>query len=287
MLNNALKQAFEDLLLTPILNYQAIGGGSINITGKITTAEGTFFVKLNDAKKYPDMFALEAKGLDFLRLAEVIRIPKVYRVAELDDQAFLMMEFIEPGVNHGFFWDRFGQKLAQLHRFTGDQFGFEVNNYIGTLPQSNKMHNRFDEFFIVERLQPQLKLAIDGGKLDSLFIQHFEALYKALPEILPEEAPTMIHGDLWSGNYLADEKNEPVLVDPAAYFGHREMDLAMTVLFGGFPNLFFEAYEEANPTAPGLENRVEIYQLYYLLTHVNLFGGAYINAVKKIIQPFS
>lgn len=287
MINETLKRAFEDLLHTPIIQYQVVSGGSINQTGKISTSEGTFFLKMNAADAYPNMFELEAEGLEILRKTEGIRIPIVYRVGTLDDQSFLMMEFIPSGVNHGFFWDRFGQQLAQLHRNTAAQFGLDKDNYIGSLHQSNKQHDQFVKFFMEERLAPQLKLALDSGKLETKDASCFETLYKELPSIFPEEPPTLIHGDLWSGNYLADERNEPVLIDPALCYAHREMDLAMTVLFGGFPNLFFESYEEAFPTSPGLENRVEIYQLYYLLTHVNLFGGAYVKAVRDIIKPFS
>ncbi|MEM7103840.1 MAG: fructosamine kinase family protein [Bacteroidota bacterium] len=279
-------QLIADNLKTEILSFKKVGGGSINETGIIETGQGAFFVKINDSSSFPGLFEKEAKGLRVLRETGKIRVPTVNFFAESKDHSFLVMELIHRGLGFGIFWERFGKALASLHQSNSTHCGLDHDNYIGSLPQSNKQHKKFVDFFIHERLEPQFKLAFDKGFFSDRVQQASSRLYNRLPEILPDEPPSLIHGDLWSGNFMADMNDEPVLIDPAVCYAHREMDLAMTTLFGGFNDYFYESYESVFPTEPGLEKRISIYNLYYLLVHVNLFGGGYVSSVESIINRY-
>ena len=165
-------------------------------------------------------------------------------------------------------------------------FGLDHDNYIGSLPQSNHQHTSWVEFFIEERLEKQIALAKNSGALNNSTIQQFNNLFKRLKEIIPEEKPSLLHGDLWNGNYMLAADGCACLIDAAVYYDHREMDLAMTRLFGGFPEEFYESYHETFPLSSGFEERVDIHNLYPLLVHVNLFGGSYISQVKSVLSRF-
>jgi fructosamine-3-kinase len=232
------------------------------------------------------MFEKEAKGLALLAETKTIHIPKVIAHGQTDDGAFLLLEHIETGYRQDGFWETFGQSLAALHRCTSPQFGLDHPNYIGSLPQQNGRHDRFAAFYIHERLQPQLDMAISSKQLNAKDEKHFNNLYKKLPDLCPQEPPALIHGDLWSGNFLVGADSQPVLIDPSVAYSHRELDLAMSRLFGGFDRSFYRAYEEAYPLAPGFEKRLPVYQLYYLLVHVNLFGGGYVGSVRRIMEGY-
>ena len=181
-----------------------------------------------------------------------------------------------------------GQRLASLHRCSSEFFGLDDDNYIGSLRQYNHPNSNWINFFIEQRLEVQVKLAINkwrccphGGQ------KKFESLYAKLPSLIASEKPSLVHGDLWSGNLITDDKGEPCLIDPAVYFGNREADLAMTRLFGGFNDEFYSAYEESFPLPQGSEKRIDLYNLYPLLVHVNLFGGSYVHSVEGILRAFS
>jgi fructosamine-3-kinase len=165
-------------------------------------------------------------------------------------------------------------------------FGLDHENYIGSLTQINSVKSDWLDFYINERLGYQLKMAVDHGKLGSGTVQDFEQFYVFLESFLPSEAPSLLHGDLWGGNLMIGSAGEPVIFDPAVYYGNREVDLAMTRLFGGFSSRFYETYNEEFPLLPGYEDRIDVYQLYPLLVHVNLFGGGYISQVKSILNQF-
>lgn len=269
-----------------ILSFEEKGGGSINSAAIIRTGQGTFFAKWNTVKGREGMFKAEEHGLNLLASANEIKLPKPIGSTEDDENCYLVMEYLESG-DFGFdFWEVFGERLARLHKHTHEKFGLDRNNFIGSLPQINTQHNSWTSFFVQQRLEPQLKMAVDSGKADAQVVQKFEKLYAKLNEIFPVEKPSLIHGDLWGGNFMCTIDEEPAIYDPAVYYGHREMDLAMTRLFGSFDGSFYESYHEEFPLEPGFEKRSDICNLYPLLVHVNLFPGSYIQSVKHIVNRF-
>jgi protein-ribulosamine 3-kinase len=273
--------------LSSIQEFTFAGGGCINQGGKLKTTIGSFFVKWNDDKKFPGMFEAEGKGLQLLYRQNAMRIPKVIGHGKNDGHQFLLLEFIEQKSRSKNFWEQLGQRLASLHQCSSDLFGLDHSNYIGSLRQYNHTNSNWINFFIEQRLEVQVNLAINNGAAPASWAKKFETLYVRLPSLIASEKPSLIHGDLWSGNLITDDKGEPCLIDPAIYFGNREADLAMTRLFGGFSGEFYSAYEEAFPLPPGAERRVDLYNLYPLLVHVNLFGGSYVHSVENILRAFS
>jgi fructosamine-3-kinase len=269
-----------------ISNTRPLSGGDINSAYQIATGSGLFFMKYNRNDRYPKMFEAEARGLQLLQDTQEIRVPDVIGAGETGGWSFLVLEYFESaGMKRGF-WEAFGRSLARMHKHFGDSFGLDHDNYIGSLPQSNNSHNNWTDFFIKKRLTPQLKMATDAGLAGREMISGMERLYTKLDEIFPKEPPSLIHGDLWSGNFMVDNRGEAALIDPAVYYGHREMDIGMSKLFGGFSGEFYHAYNEVYPLAPGWESRVEICNLYPLLVHVNLFGGGYVGSVEGILRRF-
>jgi protein-ribulosamine 3-kinase len=289
MLSNlprAIGQQCHEILNTEILAVQHIGGGDINQARLIQTSKGNFFIKMNTSPNAARMFETEAKGLDLLKRTGALRTPGIIASGHTEDGAFLLLEFIETGYRAARFWEHFGAGLAALHRHTAVQYGLDHHNFIGSLPQSNNRHHTWPEFYMHERLQPQLFLALQSSRLKNADARNFDKLYKKLPELCPFESPALTHGDLWSGNFMVSADSQPVLIDPAVSYAHREMDLAMSRLFGGFDRPFYRSYEEAFPLAPGFEQRLPVYQLYYLMVHVNLFGGSYVSSVRSILKQF-
>jgi protein-ribulosamine 3-kinase len=272
---------------TPVFTgFERKGGGSINSAAIIRTDKGHFFAKWNSLEGREGMFAAEAEGLRLLGETREIKVPEPLGSAEEDNTCYLVMELLESGDFDIDFWEVFGRKLAALHKHSHNSFGLDQDNFIGSLPQKNSPTSTWTDFFIRHRLEPQLRRAVDAGKADSAVMQKFENLYAKLPEIFPEEKPALLHGDLWGGNFMCTLDGEPAIFDPAVYYGCREMDLAMTRLFGGFDPEFYESYMEAFPLAPGFEKRFDICNLYPLLVHVNLFPGSYIQTVKHIVSRF-
>lgn len=252
-------------------------GGCINNAVKLNTDKGLFFVKWN-ANAKANMFQSEYRGLKILKDTNTICIPDVFGF----DENFLILEFIAPSNPDNAFWENFGQKLALMHQQTHPKFGLEFDNYIGSLQQSNEQNKNWDDFFIQKRLQAQLSI----GDFTANILSDFDKLFQKIPNIFPVEKSALLHGDLWSGNFLAKGGDIPVLIDPAIYYGNREMDIAMSKLFGGFNSDFYFAYNESYPLENGWEERIQICNLYPLLVHVNLFGGGYINQVKNILSYY-
>lgn len=286
--SNKIEEALSAKLASTILisDVKTISGGSINNAYCLTTNHGKFFLKTNQANRFPKMFKQESKGLELLRNSQSVRIPKVLLDGEIDNISFLILEYIESVNPQPNFWKKFGKQLAELHKKTNNTFGLDHNNYIGSLHQSNKEHQTWSAFFINERLNSQIKLARDNNEIDEDSISKFESLCKKIDDIFPKEEPALLHGDLWSGNFMSDEKGNPLIMDPAIYYGHREMDIAMTKLFGGFDAQLYDAYNEEYELEKGWQERIEICNLYPLLVHVNLFGGSYLSQVKSIVSKF-
>ncbi|HRS53510.1 MAG TPA: fructosamine kinase family protein [Bacteroidales bacterium] len=269
-----------------IQSVTSILGGSINFAFKITTNCGNFFLKWNNADAYPDMFATEAKGLKMLFETNSIVVPRVIMQETCEKFDYLVLNYIEQGTADKYFWNSFGKNLASLHRITNNYFGLDYDNYIGSLKQYNGKYTQWIEFFIEQRLEIQIKLAKDKGLCESTDVKHFYALFNRLEDIFPDEKPSLIHGDLWSGNYMVTQNGEPCIIDPAIYFGSREMDIAMSKLFGGFSKEFYSSYNYYFPLEKGWEERIDICNLYPLMVHVNLFGNAYLSQVRRFINKF-
>jgi protein-ribulosamine 3-kinase len=288
MLPGTLRSFLEKELNTTFATVRAVAGGDINQAAKLEGENGRkWFLKYNDQPHAKDMFRAEALGLTLLGASRVIAVPKIHgHGPALDGYAYLLLDFVEPGHRNPLFWERFGQALANLHGMTSAQFGFAHDNFIGLLPQRNARQDTWAEFYTSERLRPQMWLARRQDRLDADDDRRLEKICAKLGELCPDEAPALIHGDLWSGNFLCNADGHPVLIDPAACYAHREMDLAMSRLFGGFDPAFYAAYEASWPLEPGFDDRLEIYQLYYLLVHVNLFGGGYVDTAKGILKRF-
>jgi fructosamine-3-kinase len=275
----------------------AVGGGCIAKAQIAEFADGSsVFVKRKAG--HPGMFEREAEGLEALAVAGAIRVPRVLAVAP----DALVLENIQPAPRRTDFFERFGRAFARLHRHFGPACGFPHDNYIGATPQLNAPLSGdwnadpgapagdgadWPEFFVERRLRFQVNLAVKKGfeKLEHLL----DACAARFEELLDAsiEPPSILHGDLWGGNYIVDERGEACLIDPAACFGHREADLAMTHLFGGFEPLFYRAYEDEWPLAPGHGERLPVYQLYHLLNHLNLFGSGYYAQCERILERFA
>ena len=279
------KSKLESILNDKILEEIPVSGGCINNTGIIITLTGKkYFVKTNSGSQYK-MFINEANGLKEISRANVIRVPGVIYA----DEEMILLEAILPGkVNKDFFED-FGRKFARLHRFTSAKYGFYENNYIGSTPQINipsvDEENDWARFYFNKRLKYQFELAEKNGFITPDLKKYFSQLEEKIESIIrTDEKPSLLHGDLWSGNFISDENGSVCLIDPAVYYGNREADLAMTKLFGGFSDLFYSAYNEEFPPEPGYQYRENIYKLYHVFNHLNLFGRSYYQQAVSLIR---
>lgn len=265
-----------------ILSMYPVSGGDINSAFQLTLVDGTqLFMKRNSLP----FFELEAKGLEAIRNTKTIRVPKVIEAGN-DGEYYLLLEWIEPGLRVSGFWETFGHELAAMHRAPGfSSFGWTSDNYIGARPQINTQSDKWIPFFRDYRLTPQFKSA--QHYFDASDWKRITRLLDHLDEYLSEPSrPSLLHGDLWSGNYITGSDGKAWLIDPAVYVGHAETDLAMTELFGGFHPRFYAAYKEANPLQPGYEERRDLYNLYHLLNHLNLFGIGYLGSVREVLRKY-
>lgn len=265
---------------------QSIGGGCIANARRITTGSGrSFFLKSGFDNS---MFRNEANGLRELAKAKSVRVPEV----QLQGDGFLLLEFIPQGGRKRDFFEDFGRRFARMHRYHAEYFGFYEDNFIGATPQINIPEGdettNWTSFYMNKRLLFQFQLAERNGYTDEKLRSGFRKLEEKIEDVLSgsEESPALLHGDLWSGNYMSDENGEPVIIDPAVYYGHREADLAMTKLFGGFSSEFYAAYREAYPLPDGYEYRENIYLLYHVMNHLNLFGSSYYGQAVRLIQSY-
>lgn len=230
------------------------------------------------------MFQAEAKGLEILKTNSKFLIPKVIAADEVDQFSFLILEFIEASFDKD--QSSLGVLLAEMHQNSRDQFGLDHSNFIATLEQSNTNATSWQEFYSTQRIEPLFKMAFDAGYFSSKDRKNIDLLTQKLEDIVPVEKPSLLHGDLWAGNYMRASQNKHVLIDPAIYYGHREMDIAMMHLFGGFKAEVFEEYQNTWPLENAWQERLSFHNLYPLLVHVNLFGASYALQVKSGIVKY-
>ena len=281
-MNERLIIHFNNILDDFVTEVYPVSGGCINDCYKLETQKSNYFVKLNDTI---NLFEEENKGLDLLRASKTFYIPKVCEFGVFESSNFLLMEWIEEKNKSDNFWNFFAKNLSELHSTTNDKFGLDYDNYIGSLKQSNTYYYDGIEFFINTRLIPQLEKL--NNLNNSSFFKKFDVLFNSLNEILPVYQPSLLHGDLWSGNFLIDRNGHACIIDPAVYYGNREADIAMTKLFGGFSEEFYSNYNDYLPMLNGWQERVDIWNLYPLLVHANLFGSSYFNQINSILNKYN
>ncbi len=263
-------------------HQRPVGGGSINRAYALSDETGrAYFVKVNVASCIA-MFEAEALGLQQIAATQTIRVPLPICWGTTEQSAYIVLEWLDLGYGTHRAWAAMGEQLAAMHRVSSTQgFGWEQHNTIGLTPQINTWKSDWASFFAEHRIGYQLQLAQQRGG----HLSQGERLLAAIPNILAghNPLPSLVHGDLWSGNAVVTQLEEPVIVDPAVYFGDREVDLAMTELFGSFPNDFYRAYDDAFPLEPEYRQRKLLYNLYHVLNHFNLFGGGYEHQANQMI----
>jgi len=284
--NSKFQDHIANRLNEPILSCYSVSGGDISRAYKIDTPNKSYFLKINNADNALSMFQSEAYGLQLIQNTNTIKVPTVLFCDGFQDTFFLIMEYIESKSPSNHDLKVLGTKLAELHQNTSDVFGLKEDNFIGSLSQSNKQSTSWVDFYAKERLLPQLQLTRQKGLLSANECPSENIMTERLEELFFNVKPSMLHGDLWSGNYLISTNGIPYLIDPAIYYGHHEVDIAMTKLFGGFGDSFYKAHSEYFPVTTETRARIEIYQLYYLLVHLNLFGKSYYNSVKSILIKY-
>ena len=264
------------------LNRSSVSGGDINQAWCLSDGQRKFFMKTNEPSRLP-MFEAEQAGLEAIKNSQTIRVPDVFGCGIESGHAFILMEFLELG---GLMDEElFARQLAKMHQHTHSQFGFAIDNTIGSSPQTNRFSNNWGEFWCEQRLGQQLELA-KNNHLDSKMIEAGEGLNAQLAVFFSDYHPqaSLLHGDLWGGNQAADQAGNPVIFDPACYYGDHEADLAMMELFGQPGCAFFTAYDEVFPIDSGYSVRRDLYNLYHVINHANLFGGGYTASARRLID---
>lgn len=284
-LPEAILRRVENVSGAEVVGTASVSGGCISNAARVELAgREPAFLKWGVTREHsPALFAEEARSLALIAETETLRVPRVLDQHSAEGYAWLLLEWLEPGGRSARSQALLGERLAALHRSSAEQFGWPADNFIGSLPQSNRAHDSWPEFWREERLLPQLQRA--GARLTNVDRRRLEQLADRTDEILGDvatEPPSLLHGDLWSGNLHIMADGTPAVIDPASYYGHREVDLAMSRLFGGFSDEFYRAYQRAWPSVAGLDKRMAMYQLYYLLVHVNLFGGGYTSQTMSV-----
>lgn len=288
ILNRKIQIKIEEKLSSKIISSKSLSGGCISNAYRIELQNGdNLLLKINE-DSYSDLFEKEAHGLIELKKANAIKVPEVI----LFENNFIVLEFIESKSKSKNFFTDFGMKFAMLHNFHSEKFGFYENNYIGSNPQINipdkNEEKNWTNFYFKNRILFQYKLAEKNGYATDELRKGISILENKIENILSgsSEPPSLLHGDLWSGNYMSDENGEACLIDPAVYYGHREADLAMTKLFGGFNREFYESYNNYFPLSEGYEFRENIYKLYHVLNHLNLFGHGYYSQALSLMRYY-
>ena len=276
----------SDKISERILFFKPVAGGDISSAYRVETASRNYFMKVNAKPSALEMFHAEQKELQAIEKTKTIAVPHVHLVDSVDGKAFLLMDHVESKRPDASDHHRLGRGLAGLHQSTRSDFGFPDDNFIGSLPQSNRSRADWPEFYWQERIMPQLKMALEDRLISEKMIPKEEKAIDLFERIFGDIKPSLLHGDLWGGNYLIAADGTPYLIDPAVYYGHSMVDIAMSRLFGGFGAGFYDAYHEIMPKPEHYDAQIELYQLYYLLVHLNLFGSGYYSSVSSILNRF-
>ncbi|ASS90048.1 fructosamine kinase family protein [Aeribacillus pallidus] len=273
---------------TAVIQCKNVSDGDINSSYYVQSECRSYFAKINKNVP-PRFFQSEAVGLELLRKTNTVKVPNVYYVMEAENGSYslLLLEWIE-GEKTKQTAALLGQAVAQLHhQYYGSHFGLAEDNYIGWLPQKNGLYENWMDYFIECRLPPQIQLAEQKGRMPTYRRNKIEKLLASLERWLPEKCRhSLLHGDLWGGNWIVGANGVPYLIDSSVFYGHYEFEIAFTELFGRFPDQFYEAYNEIQPLSPEYKERKELYQLFYLLVHLNLFGETYGYSVDRILQKY-
>ncbi len=287
---------FSDILKNyfnaEIVHRIPVSGGDINKAYMLLLSDGKKVFMKTNRKENEDFFRAEKDGVEAIKKTETINVPRIYDFGSDEKESFLLMEYIESGRKQKHSSEELGIRLAKMHQsdaggfVEGGKYGFLHDNYIGCGYQNNEAEDSWIDFFIHKRLQPQFEKA--GSYWNREDRRRIDRFLGKVREYLEEpDKPSLLHGDLWSGNYMIDQKGNPWLIDPAVYVGHAEADLAMTELFGGFDESFYASYREIAGIDPYYKDRKEIYNLYHLLNHLNMFGGTYLHSVRNIFEKYS
>ena len=266
---------------------QPLSGCSISSAYFLKWEKGAYFLKVNTNNDALEMFRAEQKGLLAIEETATIAVPKVHLVDVYDNKAYLLMDYVDSKSASGNDYKALGTQLAKLHLNQKDKFGFTSDNFIGSLPQSNTQHSDWSNFYWHERIAPQLELAKQSKLLKATEMISEQTAISVFEELLGKDvSPSVLHGDLWAGNYLIAADGTPYLIDPATYWGHSMGDIAMSRLFGGFGSEFYSSYHNIIPKADNYNAQIDLYQLYFLLVHLNLFGRSYYGSVAAILEGY-
>jgi len=282
----SLQNIFDDCGLS-VTNYKPVHGGDINEAFCVFEGNKKYFLKINDAKQFPRMFEKEMNGLNTLYRNCNLIIPEAIKCGVVEQQQYLLLEWIETGSPKKDFWKQFGAGIAIMHKQQQSFFGWKEDNYIGNLQQRNDKHESWNLFYAECRIMPLAMQLLNSNAFSKNDVTAAEELCEKFNEIFPNESPALLHGDLWSGNFMVAANGYAAIFDPAVYYGHRQMDIGMAKLFGGFDQRFYDAYEEIYPLEKDWKQRLQLTQLYPLLIHALLFRGHYIDKARTIIKYYN
>ncbi len=275
MISQALKDVLIEKTSLEIQGIQEISGGDINSSYKVNTKQGDFFLKVISGKLGHDILFAEKGNLEFLSRIKKIRIPEIIDFGQTGNESCLLIEYLEFTSTDVKFWENFGHQLAQLHLESSDQFGSNKNNFIGRLEQCNQYRKAQKDHIWLDRFLPQIQSIEKANLLDLRTLKALYTLESVISRNIPVEPASAIHGDLWSGNFSSINDSNPVIYDPASSYSHREFDLSMMCLFGTIPSNFFSAYHACYPLEKDWQRRMSLFQIYYLMVHINMFGNSY------------
>lgn len=282
----SIQEYISEEMSEKINSTKPITGGSISSAYLIETSNKNFFLKINKAPDAVEMFHAEQKSLNAIEQTKTISVPHVYLVNSHNEMAFILMDYVDNKRPDSTDYARLASELAELHLIDQKSFGFNSDNFIGNLPQSNHIHYNWIEFYWNERISPQLQLALRAGLLSETEIPTKQQSIDIFNQFFKDVTPSLIHGDLWGGNYLISSNGTPYLIDPAVYRGHSMVDISMSKLFGSFGIEFYNTYHEIIPKTEYYNEQVDLYQLYFLLAHLNMFGRGYYSSVSNILNRY-